>query len=116
MISSTLNPTNGAFSHFFQLVIFPLCLFDVLINFLLFIYTMLFQSVLFAIYIGLFIICSCTGQYDKLEKPGDPPLTKADIRRHSKRRRKILKECKKKYRKNDTLIVNDSGFCTDIEE
>ena len=97
-MSSTYSMPKSPTSPFFHLVLFPLALMDLLVQVLLFIYTMTFQVSLYLIYIGLFIVCHATGHVHKLEKTGDHPSTR-------------LKQ--KKNEKVEVVGENESGYFTD---
>ena len=101
-------------SHYFQLPLFPLVLLDLSVQTLLFIYAMSYQVILYGVYIGLFIVCTITGHYHKLEKPGESPDTKSDIRTRKKKQRLQRKQIRcKKIRKNIDAH-NDSGYYSDF--
>ena len=102
-------------SHFFQLVIFPLALIDISAQIILFIYAMTYQVILYGVYIGLFIVCTATGNYHKLEKPGDSPETKSDLRTMKKKQRLQRKLMRSKKSKRNTEAQNDSAYFTDID-
>ena len=114
-IYSPTTPVPSSSSPFFHLVLFPLVLIDLTVHMLLFIYTMVFQAILYGIYIGLFIVCTSTGQYHKLEKPGDIPQTRSEVRTQKKKQRLQRKQIRNKKTSKSAESHNDSGYNTDID-
>ena len=112
---TSLFITSSTPSPFFQLVIFPLTLIDLSAQIILFIYAMTYQVVLYGVYIGLFIVCTATGNYHKLEKPGASPETKSDLRTLKKKQRLQRKLMRSKKTKKNTESQNDSGYFTDFD-
>ena len=118
-VSSTESPLSSSSSTdsspFFHLVLFPLALLDLTVHILLFIYTMAFQALLYAIYIGLFIVCIATGQYHKLEKPGEAPAMRSDLRMLKKKQRLQRKMIRSRKTKKNVEAQDDSAYFTDME-
>ena len=99
---------------------YPLILIDVTVQILLFSYAMAYQMLLYLVYVCLYVLCIMIGRYDKLEKTGEEPLTKHEIRSYKKKQRLFIKGLKldrsKKKKKPKIVNHDDSGYNTERDD